>query len=270
MDMITLDEKQKILNSLTTRLLKDMMMQTPALIPNIMVTQDIPVINLHIRYMDTQCMINLDVDTLARDIQSMNTLVAIIPDMNTMGKIPTMSTLWVKTRNMNTKEKRALIQAFIEEAKNITEADLEAGEHGTENPYENISSIIDQAHKIESAEDSKVDDDKSDNIPTVVEKEESSLMRFLLHEIFLIPKQKFSESLQVHTLNCQGPTGSRCSRGICTVACSDGAQVQMYCPSNSMVVKTRAVGELINQAEVSCGGGGEGKIDYGSVSNGFY
>merc|ERR1719470_423457 len=80
MDMITLDEKQKILSSLTTRLLKDMMMQTPALIPNIMVTQDIPVINLHIRYMDTQGMINLDVDTLARDTQSMNNLAMTPPE----------------------------------------------------------------------------------------------------------------------------------------------------------------------------------------------
>merc|ERR1719318_749374 len=67
------------------------------------------------------------------------------------------------------RKKRALIQAFIDEAKNINEAELETEEHGTENPYENISSIIDQAHKIESAEDFKVDDDKSDNIPTVVE-----------------------------------------------------------------------------------------------------
>jgi len=171
--------------------------------------------------------------------------------------------------NLFGRKKRALVQAFIDEAENINDEDLNAGEHDTENPYENISSIIDEAHKIESEEDAKVDSDKSDNIQ-IVEKEESSLMKFLLHQIFLLPKLKFDASPQVHTLNCQGPTGSKCSRGICTVACSDGAQVQLYCPSNSMVVKNTAVGELINQAEVSCGGVGEKRNDYSSASNAFY
>jgi len=171
--------------------------------------------------------------------------------------------------NLFGRKKRALVQAFIDETEKINEEDLDVGEHDTDNPYENISSIIDEAHKIESEEDTKVDGDKSDNIQTV-KKEESSLMNFLLHQIFLLPKLKFDVSPQVHTLNCQGPTGSKCSRGICTVACSDGAQVQLYCPSNSMVVKNTAVGELINQAEVSCGGVGEKRNNYSSVSNAFY
>jgi len=169
--------------------------------------------------------------------------------------------------NLLGRKKRALIQAFIDEAEKIDDEDFEAGEHDAENPYENISSIIDQAHKIESKDDIKADD-KSDNILIVQKKEDSSLMSFLLHQIFVIPKLKF-ESPQVHTLNCQGSTGSKCSRGICTVACSDGAKVQLYCPSNSMVVKNTAVGETINQAEVSCGGV-EGRNDLRSAINGFY
>jgi len=165
------------------------------------------------------------------------------------------------------RKKRALIQAFIDEAEKISEEDVEAGEHETENPYENISSIIEEVHKIESTEeDTKAEEDQADDIPTV-RKEESSLIRFLLHEIFIIPKIK---SPQVHTLNCRGPTGSKCSHGICTVACSDGAKVQLHCPSNSMVVKNTAVGQLINRAEVSCGGRGEERNDVSSALNGFY
>ena len=106
---------------------------------------------------------------------------------------------------------------------------MEAGEHHTENPYENISGIIDEVHKMKSEEDTKAEDDQSDNIPTV-RKEESSLIRFLLHEIFIIPKIKFDKSPPVHTLNCHGPTGSKCWRGICTVACSDGAKVKINLP----------------------------------------
>ena len=46
--------------------------------------------------------------------------------------------------------------------------------------------------------------------------------------------------------------------------------MQLHCPSNSMVVKNTAVGQLINRAEVSCGGVGEDRNDYSSAINGFY
>merc|ERR1719318_338114 len=89
MDMITQDEKQKILTSSTTMVLKDMK------------TEVVIILNMVIPNM-----LNLDVNTLVMSAQSMNNLDmnipgASIPSMNFTERIPNMNTT-SKILNMNT------------------------------------------------------------------------------------------------------------------------------------------------------------------------
>jgi len=151
--------------------------------------------------------------------------------------------------NSGGKKKRAIIEAIIDEAEKVTEKDL-IKELEAENPFETLNSLIDDAHKIED-ENAQVDEvGKSVSSNTGIRKEESSLIRFLLHKVFILPR--IAPPREVHTLHCYGPSSSQCVRGTCSVACSGGAKVQLFCASNSVLVKNTAVGEM-NKSEVSCG-----------------
>merc|ERR1719318_1477645 len=113
MDMIIHDEKQKILTSSTTMLLKDM--KTEVVIILKMAIKDVLDINLDMNTRVTviPSIVNLDVNTLVMSAQSMNTPGASIPSMNIIEKIlnmiPTANLLNVNTTakilNMNTTAK---------------------------------------------------------------------------------------------------------------------------------------------------------------------
>jgi len=90
---------------------------------------------------------------------------------------------------------------------------------------------------------------------------DSDMIRFILRKVFLLPlltQQRFAVPLhqpprESHTFRCYGPASSHCIRGVCSVVCSHGEKVHMYCDTNSVLVKnTGVVGEL-SKLEVMCG-----------------
>jgi len=90
---------------------------------------------------------------------------------------------------------------------------------------------------------------------------ESDMIRFILRKVFLLPlltQQRFAVPLhqpprESHTFRCYGPASSHCIRGVCSVVCSHGEKVHMYCDTNSVLVKnTGVVGEL-SKLDVMCG-----------------
>jgi len=90
---------------------------------------------------------------------------------------------------------------------------------------------------------------------------ESDMIRFILHKVFLLPlltQQRLAVPLhqpprESRAFRCYGPASSHCVRGVCSVVCSHGEKVHMYCDTNSVLVKnTGVVGEL-SKLEVMCG-----------------
>jgi len=90
---------------------------------------------------------------------------------------------------------------------------------------------------------------------------DSDMIRFILRKVFLLPlltQQRFAVPLhqpprESHAFRCYGPASSHCIRGVCSVVCSHGEKVHMYCDTNSVLVKnTGVVGEL-SKLEVMCG-----------------
>jgi len=90
---------------------------------------------------------------------------------------------------------------------------------------------------------------------------DSDMIRFILRKVFLLPlltQPRFAVPLhqpprESHAFRCYGPASSHCIRGVCSVVCSHGEKVHMYCDTNSVLVKnTGVVGEL-SKLEVMCG-----------------
>jgi len=233
--------------------------------------------------------------------------------------------------NVFERKKRAVIEAFIDEALSMSEEDLNK-EPVDQNPYEELKILSgDAASKVEvnkvdekspqdeanvdsirldekkSDEKSRLDEDSIDITINVVESEnleadfnkaldrfesehitqnneddtivesgddikieeshrgigsvDSDMIRFILRKVFLLPlltQQRFAVPLhqpprESHTFRCYGPASSHCIRGVCSVVCSHGEKVHMYCDTNSVLVKnTGVVGEL-SKLDVMCG-----------------
>jgi len=235
--------------------------------------------------------------------------------------------------NVFERKKRAVIEAFIDEALSMSEEDLNK-EPLDQNPYEELSLLSgDDASKVvevnkvdeKSSQDkvnvdvkldekkldekSRPEEDSIDITINVVESEnleadfnkaldlfesehitqnndfeedtvvesgdgirigdshrgiesvDSDMIRFILRKVFLLPlltQQRFAVPLhqpprESHTFRCYGPASSHCIRGVCSVVCSHGEKVHMYCDTNSVLVKnTGVVGEL-SKLEVMCG-----------------
>jgi len=235
--------------------------------------------------------------------------------------------------NVFERKKRAVIEAFINEALSMSEEDLNK-EPVVQNPYEELNVLSgDDASKVvevnkvdeKSSQDkvnvdvkldekkldekSRPDEDSIDITINVVESEnleadfnkaldlfesehitqnnaseedtvvesgdgiridgshrgigsiDSDMIRFILRKVFLLPlltQQRFAVPLhqpprESHTFRCYGPASSHCNRGVCSVVCSHGEKVHMYCDTNSVLVKnTGVVGEL-SKLEVMCG-----------------
>jgi len=109
---------------------------------------------------------------------------------------------------------------------------------------------------VESGDDIKIEESHR-GIGSV----DSDMIRFILRKVFLLPlltQQRFAVPLhqpprESHTFRCYGPASSHCNRGVCSVVCSHGEKVHMYCDTNSVLVKnTGVVGEL-SKLEVMCG-----------------
>jgi len=109
---------------------------------------------------------------------------------------------------------------------------------------------------VESGDDIKIEESHR-GIGSV----DSDMIRFILRKVFLLPlltQQRFAVPLhqpprESHTFRCYGPASSHCIRGVCSVVCSHGEKVHMYCDTNSVLVKnTGVVGEL-SKLEVMCG-----------------
>jgi len=235
--------------------------------------------------------------------------------------------------NVFERKKRAVIEAFIDEALSMSEEDLNK-EPVDQNPYEELKILSgDDAFKVVEVnkldenekspqdeanvdirlvkkkmdEKSRLDEDSIDITINVVESEnleadfnkaldrfesehitqnneddtivesgddikieeshrgigsvDSDMIRFILRKVFLLPlltQQRFAVPLhqpprESHTFRCYGPASSHCIRGVCSVVCSHGEKVHMYCDTNSVLVKnTGVVGEL-SKLEVMCG-----------------
>jgi len=206
------------------------------------------------------------------------------------------------------RKKRAIIEAFIDEAEKMDEEDVKNQEMTTdENPYEVLRSLIDDAHKIEEFRNEEVkpvqeiktqvevvsDDDKKDDLEVNlgentleenqniiddnvnqgidIRKEESDMIRFILRKVFILPhflapnplprfpgiphlQHQLPGPRESHVLHCRGHAGSQCVRGVCSVACPGGAKVQIFCVSNSVLVKNTGIDETnTSKVEVSCG-----------------
>jgi len=235
--------------------------------------------------------------------------------------------------NVFERKKRAVIEAFIDEALSMSEEDLNK-EPVDQNPYEELkilsgdgddASKVVEVNKVDEKspqdeanvdlrfdekkldEKSRLDEDSIDITINVVESEnleadfnkaldrfesehitqnndddtivesgddikieeshrgigsvDSDMIRFILRKVFLLPlltQQRFAVPLhqpprESHTFRCYGPASSHCIRGVCSVVCSHGEKVHMYCDTNSVLVKnTGVVGEL-SKLEVMCG-----------------
>merc|ERR1719318_1631165 len=194
------------------------------------------------------------------------------------------------------RKKRAIIEAFIDEAEKMDEEDVKNEEMTDENPYEVLRSLIDDAHKIEELQNdevkpvqeikSKKDDleanlgentlEENQNVDNVnkgidIRKEESDMIRFILRKVFILPHflapnpvprfpgiphlyHQLPGPRESHVLHCRGHAGSQCVRGVCSVACPGGAKVQIFCISNSILVKNTGIDETsTSKVEVSCG-----------------
>jgi len=233
--------------------------------------------------------------------------------------------------NVFERKKRAVIEAFIDEALSMSEEDLNK-EPVDQNPYEELkilsgddASKVVEGNKVDEKlpqdeanldirldekkldEKSRLDEDSIDITINVVESEnleadfnkaldrfesehitqnneddtivesgddikieeshrgigsvDSDMIRFILRKVFLLPlltQQRFAVPLhqpprESHAFRCYGPASSHCNRGVCSVVCSHGEKVHMYCDTNSVLVKnTGVVGEL-SKLEVMCG-----------------
>jgi len=233
--------------------------------------------------------------------------------------------------NVFERKKRAVIEAFIDEALSMSEEDLNK-EPVDQNPYEELkilsgddASKVVEVNKVDEKspqdeanvdirldekkldEKSRLDEDSIDITINVVESEnleadfnkaldrfesehitqnneddtivesgddikieeshrgigsvDSDMIRFILRKVFLLPlltQQRFAVPLhqpprESHAFRCYGPASSHCIRGVCSVVCSHGEKVHMYCDTNSVLVKnTGVVGEL-SKLEVMCG-----------------
>jgi len=233
--------------------------------------------------------------------------------------------------NVFERKKRAVIEAFIDEALSMSEEDLNK-EPVDQNPYEELkilsgddASKVVEVNKVDEKspqdeanvdirldekkldEKSRLDEDSIDITINVVESEnleadfnkaldrfesehitqnneddtivesgddieieesqrgigsvDSDMIRFILRKVFLLPlltQQRFAVPLhqpprESHSFRCYGPASSHCVRGVCSVVCSHGEKVHMYCDTNSVLVKnTGVVGEL-SKLEVMCG-----------------
>jgi len=233
--------------------------------------------------------------------------------------------------NVFERKKRAVIEAFIDEALSMSEEDLNK-EPVDQNPYEELkilsgddASKVVEVNKVDKKspqyeanvdirldekkldEKSRLDEDSIDITINVVESEnleadfnkaldrfesehitqnneddtivesgddikieeshrgigsvDSDMIRFILRKVFLLPlltQQRFAVPLhqpprESHTFRCYGPASSHCIRGVCSVVCSHGEKVHMYCDTNSVLVKnTGVVGEL-SKLDVMCG-----------------
>jgi len=208
------------------------------------------------------------------------------------------------------RKKRAIIEAFIDEAEKMDEEDVKNEEMTDENLYEVLRSLIDDAHKIEEFQNEEVkpvqqeiktqvevlsDDGKKDDLEVNlgentleenqniidnnvnkgidIRKEESDMIRFILRKVFILPHflapnnplprfpgiphhhhHQLPGPRESHVLHCRGHAGSQCVRGVCSVACPGGAKVQIFCVSNSVVVKNTGIDETnTSKVEVSCG-----------------
>jgi len=232
--------------------------------------------------------------------------------------------------NVFERKKRAVIEAFIDEALSMSEKDLNK-EPVDQHPYEELKILsgddapkVDEVNKVDEKssqdkvnvdirldekkldEKSRPDEDSIDITINVVESEnleadfnkaldrfesehitqteedtvvesddgtrvekshrgigsvDSDMIRFILRKVFLLPlltQQRFAVPLhqpprESHAFRCYGPASSHCNRGVCSVVCSHGEKVHMYCDTNSVLVKnTGVVGEL-SKLEVMCG-----------------
>jgi len=229
--------------------------------------------------------------------------------------------------NVFERKKRAVIEAFIDEALSMSEEDLNK-EPVDQNPYEELKILSGDDVEVNKVEDkspqdeanvdirldekkldekSRLDEDSIDFTINVAESEnlaadfnkaldrfesehitqnneddtivesgddikieeshrgigsvDSDMIRFILRKVFLLPlltQQRFAVPLhqpprESHTFRCYGPASSHCNRGVCSVVCSHGEKVHMYCDTNSVLVKnTGVVGEL-SKLEVMCG-----------------
>jgi len=201
------------------------------------------------------------------------------------------------------RKKRAIIEAFIDEAEKMEEEDVKNEEMKNENHYEVLRSLIDDAHNIEelqnvevepvqeiktnleeeiTTDDGKKDDlevnilEENQNIDNVnqgifIRKEQSDMIRFILRKVFILPHFLARNPLpfyhgipqlhhqlpgprESHVLHCRGHAASQCVRGLCSVACLGGAKVQIFCISNSVLVKNTGIDETsTSKVEVSCG-----------------
>jgi len=151
----------------------------------------------------------------------------------------------------------------------------EEGKSDQESKTNSVEAVPDSKNDIEvNLRESTLDENQ--NIGNVnqgigIRKDESDLIQFILRKVFILRHLPVPNHLpprfpviphfhqqqhmphESHVLHCRrGYAGSQCVRGFCSVACPGGAKVQMFCTSNSVLVKNTGIDEM-SKVEVSCG-----------------
>jgi len=128
--------------------------------------------------------------------------------------------------------------------------DLFESEHITQNNASEEDTVVESGNGIRI-------DDTHRGIGSV----DSDMIRFILRKVFLLPlltQQRFVVPLhqpprESRAFRCYGPASSHCYRGVCSVVCSHGEKVHMYCDTNSVLVKNTGVMGELSKLEVMCG-----------------